>query len=82
MLSPDGVRDRRDFLRECAAAAGRPQVAERISVRLDMSRVDPGTVAEYAEAGVSELVVGLGVRDVDAIRVEIDRFAAAMIEGH
>ena len=79
MLSPEGVRNRMDFLREEAASAGRPEVAERVSVRVDMSRVHPGTVAEYTEAGVSELVVGLGTADVSAMRDEIDRFAEVML---
>ena len=79
MLSPTGVRDRMVYLREQAEAAGRPEVAERVSVRVDMNQVHPGTVAEYAEAGVSELVVGLGTANVDAIRGEIDRFAEAML---
>ena len=78
MLSPEGVRDRMASLQEEAAAARRPQAAKRVSVRVDMSQVHPGSVAEYADAGVSELVVGLGTSDVDAIRAEIDRFAEAM----
>lgn len=79
MLSPEGVRNRLVYLREQAAEAGRPEVAQRVSVRVDMSQVHPGSVAEYAEAGVSELVVGLGTSDVDAIRAELDRFAGAML---
>jgi probable F420-dependent oxidoreductase len=79
MLSPEGVRDRMAYLRDQAATAGRPHAATRVSVRLDMSQVHPGSVQEYADAGVSELVVGLGTADVDAIRAEIDRFAEAML---
>ncbi len=79
MLSPDGVRDRMTYLRDEATAAGRPDVARRVSVRVDMSQVHPGSIAEYADAGVGELVVGLGTADVDAIRAEIDRFAVAML---
>ncbi|MEM9177649.1 MAG: TIGR03619 family F420-dependent LLM class oxidoreductase [Myxococcota bacterium] len=79
MLSPDGVRDRMEFLRGEAAEAGRAHVTERVSVRVDMNQVHPGTVEAYAAAGATELVGGLGTRDVEAIRVELDRFAETML---
>jgi len=78
MLTPEGVRDRLDTLRAEAERVGRPQVTEHVQVRLDMSQINRGTVEAFAEAGATELVLGLSTDDVDAVRREIDLFAGAM----
>ena len=77
-MSPDGVRKRLETIRAEAAAAGREQVADTVQVRLDIHRVTPESVAEYADAGVTELVMSLNVADVPEIEAAIEAFAASM----
>ena len=67
-----------DTLRAEAERVGRQQVTEHVQVRLDMSQINRGTVEAFAEAGATELVLGLSTDDVDAVRREIGLFAGAM----
>jgi probable F420-dependent oxidoreductase len=75
-LRPDSVRKRLPAIQEAAAAADRAPLQE-IQVRLDMSQVTPGSVAEYADAGVTELVMSINSGDVGENHEALRRFAAA-----
>lgn len=76
--SPDGVRRRLETLRSEASPARRDHVLAMVQVRLDMERVTPELVAEYADAGVSELVMSLSTGDVREIGDALEAFAIAM----
>lgn len=78
-VSADGVRRRLEVLRPEAAAVGRAHVPDTVQVRLDMGRVNPDTAAEYADAGVTELVMSLNTADVAEIEASLESFAAAML---
>ena len=73
-LPPDSVRKRLPVIQEEAARAGRPPVRE-IQVRLDMSRVSPEIAAEYADTGVTELVMSINSGDLEKNREAMKRFA-------
>lgn len=74
-LSPEGVGKRRPELIAQAIAAGRPEAAELIQVRLDMSRVATETVAAYAAQGVTDLVVHTSANQVVDVRTALADFA-------
>ena len=76
--SPDGVRRRLETLCSEASPARRDHVLAMVQVRLDMERVTPELVAEYADAGVSELVMSLSTGDVREIEDALEAFAIAM----
>ena len=76
--SPDGVRRRLETVRAEAAAAQRDHVLRMVQVRLDMERVTAESAAEYADAGVSELVMSLNTGDVHETQDALEAFAAAM----
>jgi probable F420-dependent oxidoreductase len=76
--SPDGVRRRLETLRSEAPPARRDHVLAIVQVRLDMARVTPELVAEYADTGVSELVMSLSTGDVREIEDALEAFAIAM----
>lgn len=76
--SPDGVRRRLQALRAEAAAVNRPEIPTMVHVRLDMKRVTPESAAEYADAGVTDLVVSLNSGDVQRNEDALAAFAAAM----
>lgn len=78
-VSPDGVRKRLQTIRQEAAALGRDHVADAVQVRLDMARVNAESIADYQAAGVTELVMSLGVADVGEIEDAISRFAVDVI---
>ena len=77
-VSPDGVRRRLDTLRAEASQAQRDHVLATVQVRLDMGRVTLESVGEYADAGVSELVMSLNMADVTEIDKALEAFATAM----
>lgn len=79
LLTPDGVKKRMAMLKEEVERAGRAEMPLEVQLRVDMSSVDPGSVLQYEDAGVTELVVGLGSADPSVINGEIDRFSAAML---
>jgi probable F420-dependent oxidoreductase len=79
LLTPDGVKKRMAVLKEEVERAGRAEMPLEVQLRVDMSSVDPGSVLQYEDAGVTELVVGLGSADPSVINGEIDRFSAAML---
>ena len=68
-LTPDGIRKRLPAIRPLTT----------IQVRLDMGRVTPDAVAEYADAGVTDLVVSLSSGDVAATRIALERFKAEVM---
>ncbi|MYE52296.1 MAG: LLM class F420-dependent oxidoreductase, partial [Gammaproteobacteria bacterium] len=76
--SPDGVRQRLQALRAEAAAVNRPEIPTMVQVRLDMKRVTPESAAEYADAGVTDLVMSLNSGDVQRNEDALEAFAAAM----
>ncbi|MDX1382255.1 MAG: LLM class F420-dependent oxidoreductase [Thermoanaerobaculia bacterium] len=77
-VSPDGVRRRLESLRAEAEAVQRAHAARTVQVRLDMQRVTAESAADYADAGVTELVMSLNTGDVDEIEASLERFAATM----
>ena len=77
-VSPDGVRRRLDRLRLEAEATQRDHVLETVQVRLEMERVTNESVADYADAGVTELVMSISSDDVGKIEKALETFAAAM----
>ena len=77
-VSPDGVRRRLETVRAEAKKAQRDHVLATVQVRLDMRRVTLESVAEYADAGVSELVMSLNTADVGEIDKALETFASAM----
>lgn len=77
-VSPDGVRRRLETVRSEARLAQRDHVLATVQVRLDMQRVTAESVAEYTDAGVSELVMSLATADVGEIDKALETFASAM----
>lgn len=78
-LSPDGYRARLVTLDEELAEAGRTRAEIDLSLRWDV-RPDGDVrarVAEYAEAGVQEIVFSVGSPDLDVHRAMIEQLAAA-----
>ena len=78
-VSPNGVRRRLEALRSESEAAQRDHVTATVQVRLDLQRVTSESVAEYADAGVTELVVSINTDDVEETERKIERFASEMI---
>ncbi len=78
-LRPDSVRSRLPVIQEEAANAGRPPLTE-VQVRLDMSQVTPDNARDYAEAGVTELVVSVNSGDMETNSNAIHAFAAAQFD--
>jgi probable F420-dependent oxidoreductase len=74
--SPDGVRRRLQTIRE--EAGPRDHVASLVQVRLDLSRVTADAVLEYADAGVSDLVMSLNTDNVEETADALESFAARM----
>ena len=68
----------RETVRSEATALRREHVLATVQVRLDMQRVTAESVAEYADAGVSELVMSLNTADVGEIDNALETFASAM----
>jgi probable F420-dependent oxidoreductase len=77
-VSPDGVRKRLATIREEASKLRRNHVLETVQVRLDMSRVTKESVADYADAGVTDLVMSINTGDVKEIDKTITAFAKEM----
>ena len=77
-VSPDGVRRRLRMVRSEAGDEGRDHVLATVQVRLDMQRVTVESVAEYTDAGVTELVMSLGASDVAEISAALESFASSM----
>jgi probable F420-dependent oxidoreductase len=77
-VSPDGLARRLETVRSEATAARREHVLETVQVRLDMQRVTAESVAAYAEAGASDLVMSLNTANIDEIEKALESFAAAM----
>jgi probable F420-dependent oxidoreductase len=77
-VSPDGVRRRLRIVRSEAGDARRDHVLSTVQVRLDMQRVTTESVAEYTDAGVTELVMSLGTSDVAEISAALESFASSM----
>ena len=77
--SPGGVRRRLETLRAEAATAGHQPAPALVQVRLDMARVTPESAAEYADAGVTDLVTSLNTGDVQKNEEALEAFAAAML---
>jgi alkanesulfonate monooxygenase SsuD/methylene tetrahydromethanopterin reductase-like flavin-dependent oxidoreductase (luciferase family) len=76
--SPDGVRRRLDVVRAEAEHWQREHVLSTVQVRLEMARVTAESSAEYADVGVSELVMSMSTGDVREIENTLETFAAAM----
>lgn len=73
------MRRRLETLRSEARAAQRDHVTATVQVRLDMQRVTVESVAEYADAGVTELVVSLSTGDVQETEQAMEKFASELI---
>jgi probable F420-dependent oxidoreductase len=80
-VSPDGVRRRLQVIRDECARLGRDDVPTELQVRLDMQRLDAQSIADYADAGVTELVMSLGYADVQRIEAAITDFAGRWVIG-
>ena len=80
-VSPDGVRRRLQVIRDECARLGRDDVPTELQVRLDMQRLDAQSIADYADAGVTELVMSLGYSDVQRIEAAITDFAGRWVKG-
>ena len=78
-LTPDGVRKRLPSIRAEQAKAGRPPMTT-IQVRLEISRVTPETVLDYADAGVTDLVLSLSTGNVADTRAAMDSFQREVID--
>lgn len=78
-LRPDGVATRVERMREECAAVGRDGPVD-VSLRRGLDNLDPATVADYAAAGVDELVVSMDTGDVAAIRAGLEEFASAHLD--
>lgn len=76
--SPDGVRRRLEIVRAEAEDKQREHVLSTVQVRLEMARVTGDLSADYADAGVSELVMSISTGDVLEIENKLETFAAAM----
>lgn len=74
-ISPEGVRKRMSVLREQAQRAGRTEASELVQVRLDMARVTPKIVPEYAAEGVTDLVAHTTTANIADIRSSMAEFA-------
>ncbi|MEE2776082.1 MAG: LLM class F420-dependent oxidoreductase [Acidobacteriota bacterium] len=79
-VSPDGVRRRLETLRSEAEAAQRDHVTATVQVRLGMERVTVASIAEYADAGVTELVMSLNTGDVQETDRALERFASETMQ--
>ena len=79
-VSPDGVRRRLETLRSEAEAAQRDHVTATVQVRLGMERVTVASIAEYADAGVTELVMSLNTGDVQETERALERFASETMQ--
>ena len=77
-LPPDSVRKRLPSIREEARKAGRPAL-DIVQLRIDMRRVTAETVAEFADAGVTDLVVSLNTRDIAKQSTAMHRFKAEVM---
>ena len=77
-VSPDGLARRLETVRSEAAATRREHVLDTVQVRLDMQRVTAESVATYAEAGASELVMSLNTADIGETEKALESFAATM----
>lgn len=73
-LPPDSIRKRLPAIADAATDAGRP-VPQEVSVRLDMRQINPELVADYADAGATELVVSLASGDIEENREALQLFA-------
>ena len=80
-VSPDGVRKRLGVIRSERAALDRVDACDTVQVRLDMQRVNMDSIADYEDAGVSELVMSLSLGDVGQVEAAITQFAADHIQG-
>ena len=78
-LPPDSVRKRLPVIREEAERAGRPPL-EIVQLRIDMRRINAESVADFADAGVTDLVVSLQSEDVAKQREALRRFKADVME--
>jgi len=76
--SADGVRRRLPTI-QAEARAQQRAVPQRVQVRLEMQRVNPDTAAEYADAGVTDLVMSLNTGEVAEIEQAMRQFAAQML---
>ncbi len=78
-LPPDSVRKRLPVIREEAEKAGRP-APETVQLRIDIGRITAESVAEFAEAGVTDLVMSMQTEDVAQQRNALERFKADIME--
>ncbi|MCY4345078.1 MAG: TIGR03619 family F420-dependent LLM class oxidoreductase [Gammaproteobacteria bacterium] len=78
-LPPESVRKRLPVIREEAEKAGRP-APETVQLRIDIGRITAESVAEFAEAGVTDLVMSMQTEDVAQQRNALERFKADIME--
>lgn len=78
-LPPDSVRKRLPVIREEAEKAGRP-APETVQLRIDIGRITAESVADFAEAGVTDLVMSMQTEDVAQQRNALERFKADIME--
>ena len=78
-VSPEGLARRLEVLRAEARAAGRDHVPTAVQVRLDINGVSANTIAQYAEAGATELVLSINSGDVAEQEAQLRAFAQQAI---
>ena len=78
-LPADSVRKRLPVIREEAEKAGRPP-PEIVQLRIDIGRITAESVAKFAEAGVTDLVMSMQTEDVAQQRNALERFKADIME--
>ena len=77
-LSPDSVRKRLPVIREEERNAGRSPM-RIVQLRIGMERVTREAVADFENAGVTELVVHTETGDIDSNQAALERFNAEVM---
>ena len=74
-LPPDSVRRRLPVIREERRKAGRPPM-RTVQLRIGIERITPEAVADFEEAGVTELVMHTETGDIASNHAALERFGA------
>lgn len=79
-VSPDGYARRLETIDEELAAVGRDRSELELSLRIAAPRIDAGTVAAYAAAGVGEIVMSVDSGDLAVVETEMTRLATDVLD--
>lgn len=77
-LAPDSLRKRLPVIREEECNAGRPPM-RTVQLRIGMERITPEAVADYEDAGVTELVMHTETGDIAGNHTALERFNAEVM---